>query len=414
MVMYEPPYCAICGGPFDHVELLDFSDLSEDEQYTEECFYDSRFLSPAQSAWVGKFQILAESNKDGPFLERNDLADPDFFVSAEGEWQQNDDWFDLAPGWASENAEGRSSEVYTRFKDYFVIHSACMKILEIFIRYQSKFASVHSPKTMQEFIDACFDRQEESIELCSKGWTPGVAGGLPSNWAAFQNVEHSHLYFGARRFWADPWDCKPGFEYLCADPMREPFAEAFISRYLARPPSSIHAFSSSTLDDTSSSGKELMELPRELLDHIVTCLPLYDALNFCSTSRELLKLTGNNFWRSQTLQMHSCWFWELLDLPKSSSKNWKALLQKLTASRREILEEAEPYWLDKPTSRDNGSINFSKRLAEAALLPWPLPFGIRNRQRIWMCLETVGMTAEWEVEKVQQNSSKGRGLGRKA
>lgn len=50
MVMYDPPYCAICGGPFDPVELLDFSDLSEDNQYLKECAYDSQLLPPAQSA----------------------------------------------------------------------------------------------------------------------------------------------------------------------------------------------------------------------------------------------------------------------------------------------------------------------------------------------------------------------------
>ena len=296
-----------------------------------------------------------------------------------------------------------------------------MKILNIFIRYQSKSGSPHSPKTLQEFIDACFDRQNDSIDLCSRGWTPGVAGGLPSNWAAFQNVEHSHLYFGARRFWTDPWDCEPGFEHLCADPIHEPGAEAFISKCLARPQSSIQASSSSIpgprqpARGTSPSGKTLMQLPQELFDQIVACLPLWDALSLCSSSRELSRLTDNNLWRSQTVQMHSCWFWELQDLPKSSlDGNWKALLQTLTASRLKIQEGAKPYWLDEPASRNDSTKNRSESRAEAALLPLPLPLGIRNRQRIWMCLESVGTTAEWEVEKVQHKKSKRRGLGRKA
>lgn len=49
MVLYDPPYCAICGGPFDHVLLLDFAQLGEDDQYLKECAYDSNLLSP-QSA----------------------------------------------------------------------------------------------------------------------------------------------------------------------------------------------------------------------------------------------------------------------------------------------------------------------------------------------------------------------------
>lgn len=50
MVMYDPPYCAICGGPFDHVELLDFAVSDENDQYRMELSYDSQVLSPAQSA----------------------------------------------------------------------------------------------------------------------------------------------------------------------------------------------------------------------------------------------------------------------------------------------------------------------------------------------------------------------------
>lgn len=50
MVLYDPPYCALCGGPFDHVLLLDFAQLGEDDQYLKECAYDSNLLSPPQSA----------------------------------------------------------------------------------------------------------------------------------------------------------------------------------------------------------------------------------------------------------------------------------------------------------------------------------------------------------------------------
>ena len=48
--MYDPPHCAVCGGPFDHVELLDFAELGDDEQYLKECAYDSRLLSIDRSA----------------------------------------------------------------------------------------------------------------------------------------------------------------------------------------------------------------------------------------------------------------------------------------------------------------------------------------------------------------------------
>lgn len=46
---YEP-FCCVCGGPFSHVELLDFSELGEDDRYQMDGAYDSQVLSPAQTA----------------------------------------------------------------------------------------------------------------------------------------------------------------------------------------------------------------------------------------------------------------------------------------------------------------------------------------------------------------------------
>lgn len=48
--MYDPPYCAVCGGPFDHVELLDFAGLGDDDKYLTDCAYDSQVLSSDESA----------------------------------------------------------------------------------------------------------------------------------------------------------------------------------------------------------------------------------------------------------------------------------------------------------------------------------------------------------------------------
>ena len=49
-IMYDPPYCAVCGGPFDHVEILDFSALGEEEEYLKDFAYDSQVLSSDKSA----------------------------------------------------------------------------------------------------------------------------------------------------------------------------------------------------------------------------------------------------------------------------------------------------------------------------------------------------------------------------
>ena len=48
--MYDPPYCAVCGGPFDHVESLDFAGLGDDEEYLKDFAYDSQVLSSDKAA----------------------------------------------------------------------------------------------------------------------------------------------------------------------------------------------------------------------------------------------------------------------------------------------------------------------------------------------------------------------------
>ena len=48
--MYDPPYCAVCGGPFDHVESLDFAGLGDDEEYLKDSAYDSQVLSSDKAA----------------------------------------------------------------------------------------------------------------------------------------------------------------------------------------------------------------------------------------------------------------------------------------------------------------------------------------------------------------------------
>lgn len=50
MAIDYDPFCCACGGPFSHVELLNSSELGEDDRYLMNVVYDSLALSPAQSA----------------------------------------------------------------------------------------------------------------------------------------------------------------------------------------------------------------------------------------------------------------------------------------------------------------------------------------------------------------------------
>ena len=128
-------------------------------------------------------------------------------------------------------------------------------------------------------------------------------------------------------------------------------------------------------------------------------LPLRSALNLYATSRAVVSLLSPLdavFWRERTLRLHGDWLWELYNfeaIPFGAS--WRTLLQALTAARRQILTGANPYWIeDSETSelgtdlKDEGDVT----LTDSADSPLPaLPIGLKNRQRIWMCLECVGM-----------------------
>ena len=193
-------------------------------------------------------------------------------------------------------------------------------------------------------------------------------------------------------------------EYLCADPIHEPRTEQFISTCLAHPQSSHQGQSSPSLQlelsELPPSTSRLICYPREILTLIASYLPLQSVLNLHAISRRLssrLPPTDTLFWRSRTLQLHSPWMWELHDISRSSSNaNWKALLQILTTTRREILAGAKQYWYENLAIEDDKTGNRGDGDAEIAMktsasLP-SLPLGLKNRQRIWMCLECVGMS----------------------
>ena len=124
-----------------------------------------------------------------------------------------------------------------------------MNILRKFFDYQARSPSSNAPKLAKELIIAWCTRVNELSTMYA---ARGESRSLPSNWAMFPNVEHSHLYFGARRFWTDPWDCVPGYEYLCADPTEESESEAFLSTYLTRPHLNCDSLSSSSAEQLKS------------------------------------------------------------------------------------------------------------------------------------------------------------------
>jgi len=103
------------------------------------------------------------------------------------------------------------------------------------------------------------------------------------------------------------------------------------------------------------------------------------------------------FWRPHTLQVHGNWLWELRGFVEfDSHANWKALLHILTTTHRDILIGTKPYWIcslkytDREAWKEEYGITTVVGEAEKGLPRIPLVS--KNRYRIWMCLECVGMT----------------------
>ena len=294
-----------------------------------------------------------------------------------------------------------------------------MSILQTFLDNQARFPSPHSPKTVKELIENWCNREKDVKELHGKWDAVEDRERLPHAWSYFSTVEHSHLYFGTRCFWAEEWLCESGHECLCADPIQESEPEAFLSTSLTRLHPDCNGLSSYSEEKRKPSKhlplnhSNLGRLPREIHDLIISHLSLKDAISFCSSSRRLSKICDGRFWRSQTIRLHGCWLWELHGTNYfSMDDNWKGLLQLLSMNRSQIQQKAEPYWPSGDWDITEWRNTFLSKNAEtghessdnAAFIEMPL--GLMNRQRIWMCLETLGTKADWEIMEIQRRNSR--------
>ncbi|KAL8954737.1 MAG: hypothetical protein Q9183_006957 [Haloplaca sp. 2 TL-2023] len=185
--------------------------------------------------------------------------------------------------------------------------------------------------------------------------------------------------------------------------------ETFIATTLAHPVPHCKTVASNLISrnpllEEPSSKSKLDCLPREILNMIIADLTLSDALSLCFTRKRLLGTLDSTFWRLQTLQTHACWFWELENRRFSSPQhNWRHLLRILTKSRFQLQQGAEAYWLPGSSNKKDeitlGTQNYTDPILS------PLPLGLKNRQRIWICLQHLGVKAEWEQRLSQQLSS---------
>ena len=257
-----------------------------------------------------------------------------------------------------------------------------------------------------DFIHACDACLKHSGEENGAVWMQEHEDGTLSEFPRYGYVEWSHLYYGALRFWANPWNCKPGDEYLCADPLSELKIDQFVTDCLGRSKSgSQNLFSIAQerlqLQDLAPSRSALTQCPTEILQLIVSYLPLRSAINLHACSYRLssrIVTSESNFWRSYTVRLHGLWFWELWNYqcsPKDffSYANWEHLLKVLSLSRRDILKEAQP---DRLELIPGTNLKMPRRRERTEYTVAPLlPLGLRNRQRIWMCLESLDTSDEF-------------------
>ena len=300
----------------------------------------------------------------------------------------------------STNTDSGPETRHAKYQDFFVVHTTCIKLLRVFAVQRSLVCSSDLPRTLKGLVDICDDRMSFCKGVARRLYMEEQQQRLPPGYFYWGSVEHPQLYFGARRFWAYPWNCEAGFEYLCADPIQEPQTQNFISACLAHRQTSIESLFPASLKQLQlgkgpSSGHSIERCPREILDLIIGRLSLRSALNLLSSSRELSVYKDTRFWRSQTLRLHGQWFWELQGYRGSSVGDWFALLQVLTTNRIDNLKGSEPYWHGNSFAKQE---KMDSRLEGHAghIMP-SLPLGLKNRQRIWMCLNCMEMKAEWET-----------------
>lgn len=127
-----------------------------------------------------------------------------------------------------------------------------------------------------------------------------------------------HHYFGADRFWASDqsWNCQPGQEWYCADPVLIPHLNDFAASY-SRIEEAQSTQARKTQEDRGletvaieSRTLTVSSLPQELLDHVCTFLFIHGALALSATCRALSSRIDrqDSFWRRHTLRLHGDWF----------------------------------------------------------------------------------------------------------
>lgn len=185
----------------------------------------------------------------------------------------------------------------------------------------------------------------------------------------------------------------------CAEPF--PDLEPFASSYIKTP---VKAFlpQDSFLEGTSAKPDAKMEshpsnilaLLLELLDQVCSHLPLRTSLALNATCQTLHWRIDSRpaYWYQQLLRLHGDWLWELRDDKIFTGQwDWKALLHRLEKMPVSVFASADiPYGWKYEITPEDRTADFYKKIEFDDKGRRNPPFGLKNRFRIWCCIESVG------------------------
>jgi hypothetical protein len=234
-----------------------------------------------------------------------------------------------------------------------------------------------------------------------------------------RGVEWENGYYGARRFWWEGWTIERGWEFLFVDPFNIPTLTEYLLSNLQRIPSqgqsrkTLTVYEQETLDEDSRAAID--SLPTELLDEIISYLPVSSIISLHRTNRKLFNRTpfDQTFWRNQLLSGKLVYFlWDIdeahciqkdNELLGDTCYDWRTLA--LTLREEPFVELALKHALTQTSADDRSEDLVTYRIlskdATSKLKGCP-PLGLINRVRIMRIIEEAIRLAEDEIKDVSR------------
>ncbi|KAG9230976.1 hypothetical protein BJ875DRAFT_518291 [Amylocarpus encephaloides] len=387
-------YCCVCGLDIGGIQYPETFDLDDDEIAQ---LYDKEKLSGEQLEWTrGGFCLINE--KSFGKVEHPETGNPSltYFTIPEGEP------IHIRTCNPTFESDGQFPDI-TSPESFFSIHLKCLSLIHHVVNRKLSLQSngtIFSCGPIHHFYQL-LDRIRPLIREDPEG----VTG---------KGIEWNHGYYGARRFWFDGWTMERDWEYLCADPFDVPTLTEYVLSNLEQTPIQEAPQRAQVEHDYEAplynSHAALDSLPVEILDRIISNLPISSILHLNRTSQKLCNkiVLDQAFWRDQLLSVNLIPFiWDLdreaciqkeKTLPVNTCWDWRTLACKLL--EEPFIELALKDRLAQPLANDLGRRHFEfwrdlSKVSMSKLEDHP-PLGLINRVRIVRIIEEAILLAENE------------------